>query len=594
MAGKKVEESRDSGVAGILPILAWAPRYQRAWLRADLIAGLTVAALVVPKALGYADIAQVPIQYGLYAAAAGTIFYALFCTSRQISTGPSAALSAVAAGAVLGAAASGNQAVTMVASITFVSGVFFVVLALFKMGWISQFLSKAVIVGFLFGAGIQTTIGELAKITGTKATGDNSWQKMASWVRSLGDTHGTTVVVGVVSLVVIFGLRFVAPRVPGALVLVVGGLLAAWLLGLEGRGVTLVGTVPSGLPAVVLPNFGYIADHLADILTAALALLMIGFSQTAGDARAFAAKHRYQIDVNQESLAQGVANVGSGLLQAIPVSTSLSASSLNDQTGARTPLASLTTGGVVVLTMLFLAPLFSQLPQAVLAAIIIEAVVIGMMDVPAMRRLFRVKRPDFWIAIVALLGVLSAGVLAGVIIGIALSIGWLVYVSATPAMPELVRQPGTEVFRPADDSSGGETFPGLLVLGFDAGLFFIDANALEDRVRELAHDADPPLRVVVLDFEGVNYIDSQGAEKVGDVLKLTQAHSAELRLARVKPAVMEVLRRDGFVDRVGESNIHGNVFEAGRDIMASVADSKRGENMTSAAEFDPTITTAHD
>jgi len=563
-----VEESRGSAVARVLPILGWAPRYQRAWLRADLVAGLTVAALVVPKALGYADIAQVPIQYGLYAAAAGTIFYALFCTSRQISTGPSAALSAVAAGAVLGAAASGDQAITMVASITFVSGVFFVVLALFKMGWISQFLSKAVIVGFLFGAGIQTTIGELAKITGTKASGDNSWQKLASWLGSLGDTHGTTVVVGVVSLVVIFGLRFFAPRVPGALVLVVGGLLASWLLGLEDRGVTLVGSVPSGLPALVLPNFSYIADHLADVLTASLALLMIGFSQTAGDARAFAARHRYQIDVNQESLAQGVANVGSGFLQAIPVSTSLSASSLNDQTGARTPLASLATGGVVVLTMLFLAPLFSQLPQAVLAAIIIEAVVMGMMDVPAMRRLFRVKRADFWIAVVALLGVLSAGVLAGVIIGIALSIGWLVYVSATPAMPELTRQPGTEVFRPASDPSAGETVPGLLVLGFDAGLFFIDANALEDRLRELAHTAVPPLQAVVLDFEGVNYIDSQGAEKLGHVLTLAEAHSIELRLARVKPAVMEVLRRDGFVDRIGASNIYGNVFEASNDLIA--------------------------
>ena len=209
----------------IMPIVRWAPRYERAWLRPDLIAGITVAALVVPKALGYAGIAEVPIQYGLYAAAAGAILYALFCTSRQISTGPSAALSAVAAGAVLGAAASGDQAVTMVASITFVSGVFFVVLAVFRMGWISNFLSKAVIVGFLFGAGIQTTIGELAKITGTEAAGDNSWQKLASWIGSLADTHGTTVVVGLVSLIVIFGLRFLAPRVPGALVLVVGGLL---------------------------------------------------------------------------------------------------------------------------------------------------------------------------------------------------------------------------------------------------------------------------------------------------------------------------------------------------------------------------------
>jgi sulfate permease, SulP family len=561
-----------SKVARILPILAWARHYERSWLRPDLIAGLTVAALVVPKALGYAGIAEVPIQYGLYAAAAGAILYALFCTSRQIATGPSAALSAVAAGAVLAAAASGKDAVTMVASITFVSGAFFVVLAVFKMGWISQFLSKAVIVGFLFGAGIQTTIGELGKITGTKSTGDNSWQKLADWIGDLGGTHAATLVVGVVSLIVIFGLRFVAPRVPGALVLVVGGLLATWLLGLEARGVALVGDVPSGLPAVALPDFAYIRDHLYDVLTAATALLMIGFSQTAGDARAFAAKHRYQVDVNQESLAQGVANVGSGLLQAIPVSTSLSASSLNDQTGARTPLSSLVTGVIVVLTMLFLAPLFSQLPEAVLAAIIIEAVVMGMMDVPAMRRFFRVKRFDFWIALVALLGVLSAGVLAGVIIGIALSIGWLVYVSATPAMPVLVRQPGTEVFRPADDCPEGETYPGLLVLGFDAGLFFIDANALEDRIRSGAHEADPRLQIVVLDFEGVNYIDSQGSETLGGILELVRSHGAELRLARVKPSVMDVLLRDGVVDRIGGSNIHGNLFEASRDLIPPAAD----------------------
>ena len=219
---RAVDDERDgseprTGLARVLPIWGWAPHYRRSWLRPDLIAGLTVAALVVPKALGYAGIAEVPIQYGLYAAAAGTILYALLCTSRQISTGPSAALSAVAAGAVLGAAASGQQAITMVASITFVSGVLFAVLAVFKMGWISNFLSKAVIVGFLFGAGIQTTIGELAKITGTEASGDNSWQKAASWIGSLADTHGATVVVGVVALIVIFGLRFLAPKIPARL-----------------------------------------------------------------------------------------------------------------------------------------------------------------------------------------------------------------------------------------------------------------------------------------------------------------------------------------------------------------------------------------
>jgi SulP family sulfate permease len=552
-----------------LPILGWLPQYRRAWLRPDLIAGLTVAALVVPKALGYAGIAQVPIEHGLYAAAAGAILYALFCTSRQIATGPSAALSSVAAGAVLAAAASGDDAVTMVASIAFVSGISFTLLAVFKMGWISQFLSKAVIVGFLFGAAIQTAIGELAKITGTEASGDNSWRKLASWLGDLGDTDGTTLVVGVVALVAIFGLRAVAPRVPGALVLAVGGLLASAFLGLEERGVALVGDVPSGLPALVLPDFAYISAHLADVITASIALLMIGFSQTAGDARAFASRHRYQVSVDQESLAQGVANIGSGLVQGIPVSTSLSASSLNDHAGAKTPLASLTTGVLVILTLLFLAPLFSRLPLAVLAAIIIEAVVMGMMDVGAMRRLFRVKRPDFWIATAALLAVLSVGVLAGVIIGIALSIGWLVYVSAVPSIPILVRQPGTQAFRHPDNCPDGETYPGLLVLRFDAGLFFIDAIALEDRIRELTNATDPRLEVVVLELGGVNYIDSQGSETLAEISAMLQSRSIELRMARVKPAVMDVLRRDGVADRIGEANIHGNVFEAAKDQISS-------------------------
>lgn len=567
MANAHTDNATATGIARLMPILGWLPGYQRAWLRRDLIAGVTVAALVVPKALGYAGIAEVPIEHGLYAAAAGAILYALFCTSRQIATGPSAALSTVAAGAVLAAAASGDDAVTMVASIAFVSGIFFLLLAVFKMGWISQFLSKAVIVGFLFGAAIQTTIGELAKITGTEASGDNSWRKLASWLGSLDATDATTVVVGVVALVVIFGLRSVAPRVPGALVLVVGGLLATALLGLEERGVALVGEVPSGLPSLVLPDFAYIGAHVSDVLTAALALLMIGFSQTAGDARAFSSKHRYEVDVNQESLAQGFANIGSGLVQGIPVSTSLSASSLNDHAGAKTPLASLATGGVVILTLLFLAPLFSGLPQAVLAAIIIEAVVMGMMDVAAMRRLFRVKRPDFWIAAAALLGVLSVGVLAGVIIGIALSIGWLVYVSAVPAMPVLVRQPGTQAYRHPDNCPDGETYPGLLVLRFDAGLFFIDANALEDRIRELVHEADTELRVVVLELGGVNYVDSQGSETLGALAEMLRARSIALRLARVKPAVMDVLRRDGVTDRIGEANVHGNVFEATKDMI---------------------------
>ena len=429
-----------------MPILGWLRAYDRSWLRGDLIAGCAVAALIIPKNLGYAGIAGIPLQNGLYAAAAGAILYAIFGTCRQISMGPSSGLAAVAASAVLVAGiADEADAATFVAGITLVSGVLFLVLAVLRMGWIAQFLSRAVVTGFLFGAGIDVVIGELPKITGTDASGSNSLQELWSWIGGLRDVHAATLVVGVVALVVVFGLRAVAPRIPGALVLVVGGLLSTWFFSLDARGVALVGEIPSGLPRFAVPNLVLLWEHAGTVLTAAVALLLIGFSQTAGDARAFAAKHRYQIDVDQESVAQAVANTGAGLVQGMPVSTSLSASSLNDHAGAKTQLSSIVSGATVLLTLLFLAPLFSNLPKAVLGALIIEAVVMGMMNVPEMRRLARVQRFDFWIALAALAATLLVGVLAGVIIGIAFSLIWLIAVSTHPNMPPAratARHPG--------------------------------------------------------------------------------------------------------------------------------------------------------
>jgi MFS superfamily sulfate permease-like transporter len=286
-------------------------------------------------------------------------------------------------------------------------------------------------------------------------------------LQSLSETDLATLVLGLVSLIIILGLRFAVPKVPGALVLVILGLLASVIFGLGELGIALVGEVPRGLPSLALPSLQFIIDNWAVIGAAALGLLLIGFSQSAGDAREFAARHKYRVDINQESVAQGMANVGSGVVQGIPVSTSLSASSLNDTSGAKTPVSSLTTGVLIILTLILLAPLFSYLPKAVLAAIIIDAVVFGMMNVKEMRRLRHVARADFWIAIAAILGVLGGGVLVGVMIGIALSVVWLVYVSAAPYMPELGRQPGTQVFRSIDEYPDSETYPGLLVMGFD-------------------------------------------------------------------------------------------------------------------------------
>ena len=558
---------------GRVPIFAQLRSYNRSWLRSDLIAGVTVAALIVPKNLGYAGIAGIPLQNGLYAAAAGAIVYAIFGTSRQISTGPSSALAAVAASAVLAAAISGEQDVaSFVAGITLASGIVFLLLAVFKMGWVAQFLSRAVVTGFLFGAAIDVVIGELPKLTGTKTTGSNPIQELWSWLGTLGEAHGLTVVVGVIALAVVFGLRAIAPRVPGALVLVVGGLLAAALFDLGARGVALVGDVPRGLPSLQVPDGGQLWEHAGTVAVAAVALVLIGFSQTAGDARTFAAKHRYQIDINQESLAQSLANIMAGLFQGMPVSTSLSASSLNDRSGAKSGLASLTSGVTVLLTLLFLAPLFSNLPKAVLAALIIEAVVMGMMDLPEMRRLARVKKVDFWIAVVALLATLVFGVLAGVVIGIGLSLLWLVSVATHPQMPTLGRERGTQVFRELDGYPGDEILPGVAVIRFDGGLFFATADALEDRLRQVIL-ANPELTGIVIDCGGINFIDSQGAAKMADVVTLTRDAGVNLRLTRLKPDPRAVLERDGVIELIGPDKIHGNIHRA---VTAERAAAERG------------------
>ena len=570
--GAASEDRPARGLTRLLPVVEWLPRYQRRWLRGDLAAGIAVTALIVPKNLGYAGIAGIPIENGLYAAAAGAIIYALFCTSRQISTGPSSSLAAVAGGAVLVSGLGGKDAAQLVAAITLVTGVLFLLLAVFRMGWIARFLSKAVITGFLAGAAIDVTIGELPKLTGTSSDGVSAWQELASWIRGLGSISWTTLLVGLVALAVILTLRFTVPAVPGALVLVVGGLVASAVFDLGTHGVALVGHVPRGLPSPELPGFDVFRDNLATIGIASFALLLIGFSQTAGDARAFATRHRYRIDVNQESVAQGMANVGAGVFQGMPVSTSLSASSLNESSGASTPVASLFTGLFVVLTLIVLAPLFSGLPKAVLAAVIIDAVVFGMIDLGELRRLRRIARVDFWIAVAAILGVLSSGVLAGVVIGVVLSLGWLVYVTTSPRLPVLGREPGTQVFRELDENPGDETFPGIAVVRLDSGLFFGTAEALDDRIRAVIRDGEPRVHALVLDLEGVDFIDSQGAAKLAEIHDVTAADGVTLRLARLKPQVAAVLGADGTIAMLGAGRVHGNVHRA---VEAQLAEDTR-------------------
>lgn len=554
--------------------------YDRGTFRADVVAGVTVSALVIPKALGYAGIALVPIEQGLYAAAVGALIYALLGSSRQISTGPSSALAAVAAAAVVTSGVPPEDAPAMVAAVALGSGVMFLALAAFRMGWVSRFLSKAVITGFLFGAAIEVVVGELSKLTASPGSGDNAWRRLDDWIRHLDELDTTTLWVGLAAIGLMLALRAVAPHVPGALVLVAGGLAASVLFDLQGRGVATVGDVPRGLPTLDLPSLELIGEHYETILIASLALLLIGFSQTAGDARMFASRHSYRIDIEQEALAQGVANLGAGAFQGMPVSTSLSASSLNDSSGARTQVASLVTGTVVAGTIFFLAPVFSKLPTPVLGAIIIDAVVFGMMDLPEMRRLHRVSRFDFWIAMAAILGVLSAGVLAGVVIGVILSLGWLVYVNARPATPELGRRPGTTAFWTVDEHPEATTYPGIFVVRFDAGLYFVTTEVLGDRLRDVVIEADPPIHEVVVDFAGVNFMDSQGTGMIDGLVTSGEAIGVGLRLARVKPDVRSMLAADGVEARLGATRFHANLDEAVGAAIASLPENGMSDEPT--------------
>ena len=435
-------------------------------------------------------------------------------------------------------------------------------MAVLKMGWIAEFLSAAVLTGFIFGVAINVVSGELFKITGTEKSGSNTWQKLWDWGASLPDANRTTVVLGVAALVLLFGLKFAAPKVPAELVAVVVGIAVTVLWGLGDRGVELIAEVPRGLPTPSVPDVGLILDNWETVAGAAVGLVLIGFSVTTAGVRQYATKHNYRVDVNQELLAQGMSNVSSSVFQGIFNNGSLSKSPVNDGAGARSQVSSLAQAGFVLLTLLFLAPVFSKLPEAVLGAIIIEAVTLGMMNVGEMKRLILVKPYEFAAALAALLGVMTFGILPGVFIGVGISIIWLVAVSALPYIPELGRKPGTDAFYDLERHDDCETIPGLKILRFDGGLFFVNADALADRLRQIRVETPTGLDGVILSMEGVNFIDSEGADVLIAIAQAGIDHDIDLHLARVKSQVLDVLERDGFFELVDRGHVHDNIEAA--------------------------------
>ncbi len=553
-------------IARYLPVLGWLPHYQRQWLRGDVMAGLTVLALLIPEGMAYAEIAGLPPQTAFYAAPIGLALYAILGTSRQLVVAVSAAIATMSAVAVAPLAAAGTpEYAAYSAGLALLAGLISLLAGLFKLGRIASFFSESVLTGFVTGLALTIAIKQVPKLFGFESGHGNFWERLADIVRSLPETHLLTLVVGIVFLAFIFFLEHRFHRVPAALVALILGISLSLLLGLEARGVHVVGAIPAGLAPPKLPALD-LGDWLL-LVPGALGIALVNFAEAYGPARSFAARHAYAIDPDQELIGLGAANMGAGFFQGFSIGSSLSKSAANDRAGAQTPMALLVCAALTVVVALFFTPFFAPLPEAVLAAVVVVAV-IGMMKFAKIRRLYAVRRLDFWLAIVALFGVLTFEALEGLLIAVIVSLLALVWRASQARLEELQPRQGRVDFTPVG-APGAETrpVPGMLVLRPDEGIFFANAGALHEAILAAAA-TEPAPHLVLLDMEMTYDLDAPGAEMLGELHTALRQRGARLALARVHADVEPVLARSGVLDEIGQANLYPRAFDALVDHLA--------------------------
>ncbi|MGK9274006.1 SulP family inorganic anion transporter [Williamsia muralis] len=504
--------------------------YRRAYVRPDVVAGLTVWAVLVPEALAYAAIAGVPAVVGLYAAVPALVLYAAAGSSRHLVVGPMSATAALSA-AMVGPIAEGNPQlfVAATAAIALVAGLVALLAGTLRMGFIASFISEPVLKGFIVGLALTIIIGQVPKLVGAPKGSGNFFEQAWAFLRDVPEADGLTALLGGVSLAVVLGVRRWIPLVPGSLLVVLAGIGAVWLFGLDDRGVDIVGDINPGLPAVGLPP-EVSAHQYLELVGPAVGIVLIGFAEGLGAAKTYAATAGYTIDANRELLGLGAANLGSGLSSGMIVNGSLSKTAVNGGAGAKTQVSGLLVAALTVLTLLFLTGLFEKLPEATLAAVVIAAVV-ELVDLPALQRLYRVwttrlgsiyghaARADFVAAITALAGVLIFDTLPGLIIGIAVSMLLLLYRVSRPNVTTLAHEDNRWV-----DTATHPALPeisGVKVVRVEAGLFFANADHVRDHITNLA---TPPVNTIVLDAETSPFID------VSAVTMLVELHNALNRL----------------------------------------------------------------
>jgi len=564
-------------ISRFLPISDWLPRSTQKTIRADVIAGIALAGLLVPEGMAYAGIAGVPPQMGLYAAMVGMFVYALFGTSRQLavtSTSSSAAMLA----ALVAPIAVGDSAryVVLASGAAIAAGIIFLAGGLLKLGAVSEFISKPVLKGFVFGLALTIMVKQAHKLTGISSGQGNFFHLVWHVITSLKEANLWACAVGAITIAVMFLLSAYAPRVPSALVVLVFGVLSVSWFGLTQHDVEVVGTIQAGMPSLSLPRIG--EDQLADVFVGAIGIVLVLTAESLAAGRTFAAKHKYEIDPNQELCAMGAANITSGLFGGIIVGGGMSGTAANDSGGARTQLSTITSSIFVGLTLTYLLPLIRNLPEAVLGAIVVHAVA-HLADIDTLKYYARLRSGSIWGALVALFGVLQMGILKGLIFAVALTLVGVMRKLSAPQDSVLGRLGSSGNFVDVDRHPEAEQAPHLLIFRPNGMLFFANANRVRNHLRELTKQSDRPLHAVLINLEASPEIDVTSLEMLEQLRSELEGSGVSLYFARVADRVRDLFDRSGFTERIGSQRIFPGVDSA---VSAFLKDDDRAEKLDQA------------
>jgi SulP family sulfate permease len=540
----------------------WIKNYKRPDFRFDLVAGLTVGIMLIPQGMAYAMIAGLPPVYGLYASTLPAIVYAWFGTSRQLSVGPGALTALLtAAGIGLLAQTGSDDYLAMVALLALTVGLIQFSLGAFRLGFLVNFLSGPVILGFTSAAAILIGLSQFKYFLGIDLSQSQLLHKLLpDLITQLPNIHAVTFLTGMAGLVALSLLKKINPLIPGALIIVVLSILITWGLRLDLKGVSIVGAIPGGLPAPRLMHFTF--DQLMILLPSAFAIALVSFMESTAVARAIQSKHKtYKLIPDRELISIGLANMTSGLIQSMPVTGGMSRSTVNDMAGARTGLSTITSSVLILLTLLFLTPLFYFLPKTILAAVILVAVS-GLVKWKEARKLWEVDRIDFWMLIVTFTGTLFMGIGPGIGIGVLLSLGWIIYETSYPHHAELGKVPGTHSFRNVRRFNDLQIAEGVLIVRFDAPLFFANIDRFREVLSDYKAQRADPIHTVIIDMEGIHSIDSTALDTFSDMVEDAEKENMQLLLAEVKGPVRDKFFKSGLTAKIGGQNFFITVENA--------------------------------